>query len=104
MDMTMKNRIPALCATMSVAAILVAGCATPPADSGTSAATTKTTGHRVSPAISPGLEEAARRTRLASQDEDSARIYKGTGVVVKGQVPGGGLPAGATAQAGGGNV
>ena len=102
----MKNRFPALCATMLVAAILVAACATPPADSGsaTSPPTTKTTAHRVSPAISPGLEEAARRTRLASQDEDSARIYKGTGVVVKGQIPGGGLPAAAATQVGGGNV
>jgi len=103
----MKNRLPALCAIVSTAALLVASCATPPADSGSGRPpSSSATAHRVSPAISPGLEEAARRTRLAAPDgnEDAGRIYKGTGVVVKGQIPGGGLPAGATPQAGGGNV
>jgi len=107
MDKTMKNRLPALCAIVSTAALLVASCATPPADSGSGRPpSSSATAHRVSPAISPGLEEAARRTRLAAPDgnEDAGRIYKGTGVVVKGQIPGGGLPAGATPQAGGGNV
>src|SRR5947207_7027269 len=107
MDMTMKNRFPALCATVSVAAILVAACATPPTDTGSAAPPrTATSAHRVSPAISPALEEAARRTRLASPEaaDDAARIYKGTGVVVKGQVPGGGLPAASAVQPAGGNV
>ena len=102
----MKNRLPALCAIVSTAALLVASCATPPADSGSGRPpSSSATAHRVSPAISPGLEEAARRARLpADGTDDAARIYKGTGVVVKGQIPGGGLPAGATPQAGGGNV
>jgi general secretion pathway protein D len=107
MDMTMKNRLPALCAAVSIAALLVASCATPPADSGSAKPpSTSTAAHRVSPVISPALDEAARRTRLPSPDpaDDAARIYKGTGVVVKGQVPGGGLPPAAAAQVGGGNV
>ncbi len=103
----MKNRFPALCATVSIAAILVTSCATPPADSGSAKPPTTTTmAHRTSPAISPALEEAARRTRLPNPDaaDDNARIYKGTGVVVKGQVPGGGLPGATPVPAGGGNV
>jgi len=56
--------------------------------------------------VSPGLAEAARRTSVLGGDagDDGARTYKGTGVVVKGQLPGGGLPAAAPVQQAGGNV
>ena len=36
--------------------------------------------------------------------EEKARIFKGTGVLVKGQLPGGGLPAGTPVQASGNAV
>ncbi len=102
----MRNRLPALCATVSVAALLVAACATPPSDSGVAPPASATMAHRTSPAISPALAEAARRARLPAPDaaDDGTRVFKGTGVVVKGQVPGGGLPAVAPVQATGGNV
>ena len=102
----MRNRLPALCATVSVAALLVAACATPPSDSGVAPPASATMAHRTSPAISPALAEAARRTRLPAPDaaDDGTRVFKGTGVVVKGQVPGGGLPAVAPVQGTGGNV
>ena len=41
-------------------------------------------------ALSPALAEAAARAN--SPTDDRSRIYKGTGVVVKGQEPGGALP------------
>ena len=93
MEMTMNNRFPALAVAVAVTTLLVAACATPPSDSGAAAATKGTpAAPRTGPAVSPALAEAARRTRLPNPDDDAARLYKGTGVVVKGQVPGGGLP------------
>ncbi len=59
------------------------------------------------PAVSPALADAAERApapMLPSADE-RARLYKGTGVLVKGQPPGGGVPSGpVVVQQGGGGV
>ena len=54
--------------------------------------------------LSPALAEAA--SRATSPTDDRARIYRGTGVVVKGQEAGGGLPnaTGVQGVAGGGVV
>ena len=49
----------------------------------------------------PPTPEGQRAQKEAS---DNARIYKGTGVVVKGQQPGGALPPGPAVQMGGGGV
>jgi general secretion pathway protein D len=105
MEMKMKRRFPALYAAMPVATLLVAACATPQGDPAEKTATAPPA-QRNSPAVSPGLAEAARRTRVLGGDasDDSARTFKGTGVVVKGQVPGGGLPAIPPVQHAGGNV
>src|SRR4249920_3473399 len=105
MEMKMKRRLPALYAAMPVATLLVAACATPQGDPAEKTATAPPA-QRNSPAVSPGLAEAARRTRVLGGDasDDSARTFKGTGVVVKGQVPGGGLPAIPPVQHAGGNV
>ena len=100
----MKRRFPALYAAMPVATLLVAACATPQGEPEKTASAPPS--QRNSPAVSPGLAEAARRTRVLGGDsgDDSARTYKGTGVVVKGQIPGGGLPAIPPVQHAGGNV
>jgi general secretion pathway protein D len=52
--------------------------------------------------LSPAMSDAAARAQ--SGQSDAARIYKGTGVVVKGQQPGGKLPPGPAAQPAGGGV
>jgi general secretion pathway protein D len=101
--MTRKNNMfPALAVAAAVTALLVAACATPAGDSG-STARTKAPPVSPVPGVSPELATAAQRTRVPNPD-DSARTYKGTGVVVRGQVPGapGGLPP--TQAAAGGNV
>ncbi len=93
MEMTMKNnRFPARAVAVAVTALLVAACATPPGDSPSAAAAKGAPAGAPPgpPGVSPALAEAARRTRLPNPDDDSARLYKGTGVVVKGQTPGGG--------------
>ena len=82
-----------------VASILVGACATPQEDAGGAGATTQRTSPlRTSTKIvgSPALADAAERAQqpgLPTADE-KARLFKGTGVVVKGQQPGGGLPPG----------
>ena len=55
---------------------------------------------------SPALADAAERAMQPGLPtaEDKARIFKGTGVLVKGQQPGGGLPPGAQTQATGESV
>ena len=88
----MKNRFPALAVAVAVTTLIVAACATPPSDTGTAAKGAPAAARPGPPGVSPELAEAARRTRLPNPDDDTARLYKGTGVVVKGQVPGGGLP------------
>ena len=105
----MTNRLPALCAAVAVAATLVAACATPPSDSAGAGAPVKVTPpSRSASAISPALADAAERAQAPGLPtaEDKARMFKGTGVLVRGQLPGGGLPAGpvVTQQAGGGVV
>jgi len=61
---------------------------------------------KTSRSISPALADAAERAMQPGLPtaEDKARIFKGTGVLVKGQQPGGGLPPGAPVQVTGNNV
>ena len=101
MEMTRKkNRFPALAVAAAVTALFVAACATPPTEPA-SPAPAKAPVARV-PGVSPELNEAAQRNRVP--DDPTARTFKGTGVVVRGQQPGatGGLPP--TQATSGGNV
>ena len=57
--------------------------------------------------LSPALTDATARAQAGpstQQDKLEAHLYKGTGIVVKGLQPGGGLPPGPTVQLAGGNV
>ena len=57
--------------------------------------------------LSPALTDATARAQAGpptQQEKLQAHLYKGTGVVVKGLQPGGGLPPGPAVQAAGGNV
>ena len=54
-------------------------------------------------ALSPAMADAARRAQGPSTD-DRSHIYKGTGVVVRGQQPGGGMPPGPQVQKGGSGI
>jgi general secretion pathway protein D len=56
-----------------------------------------------SDALASTMADAAARAQ-SNASPDSARIYKGTGVVVKGMQPGGALPPGPAAQPAGGGV
>ncbi len=109
MEKKMTNRLPALCAAILVATVFLAACATPPGDSaGTGSQMQTTSPLRTSTMItpSPALADAARRALAPGlpTEEDKARMYKGTGVVVKGQLPGGGVPPAAPVQQAGGGV
>jgi len=57
--------------------------------------------------LSPALADATARAQAGpptQQEKLEAHLYRGTGVVVKGLQPGGGLPPGPAVQAAGGNV
>ena len=103
----MTRQLSVTWAAALVAALFAGACATPQEDTaGAGATVQRTTPLRTTPAISTGLAEAAQRAQAPGLPtaEERARIFKGTGVVVKGQQPGGGLPPGAPVQAGGGGV
>ena len=73
-----------------VVPLALAACATPPPADDVKAPARDATGKSTS--VSPALADAA--TRATSPDvPDRSRIYKGSGVVVKGQQPGGAAPA-----------
>src|SRR5215216_2594372 len=82
----------------AVAFALPACQTTPPATS--PPAPVVSSGPRPSSSVSPALAEAAAR---ATSPDDRATIYKGSGVVVKGQQPGG-TPPPAPAQVTGAGV
>ncbi|MEP7183113.1 MAG: hypothetical protein ABI886_13095, partial [Betaproteobacteria bacterium] len=103
---------PLLAALFLAAPILLTACASQqatPADAA-NAPSARTTALRNPGPIPPAQLEAAQKMPLSAADAaaaaaDRAKIFKGTGVVVKGQTPGGGLPPGpAVTQAGGGVV
>ncbi len=105
-----RNR-PLLRAAMAGALSLVAACTSIPTATQEAGPSTKATPHRGTTGLSPALADAAARIQSESTpvdiaERERARIYKGTGVVVKGQMPGGGLPPGQGVQpaAGGGVV
>ena len=102
----MTNRLLALCAAVPVAAVLVAACATPSSDTAGNGTPAQRTTPRSSAAMSPALADAAERAQAPGLPtaEDKANISKGTGVMVRGQQPGGGLPPGPVVQQPGGGV
>jgi general secretion pathway protein D len=102
----MKRSLLSAAAICALPLALVA-CQTPGPDQGSDAAPTRT-----GPApkgLSPVLADATNAAAAgmpSSQDKLQAHLYRGTGVVVKGQAPGGGVPPAPQAQpaAGGGSV
>jgi general secretion pathway protein D len=76
-------------------------CATPRDDGGSALET------RVTP-LQAGTSSATDGDPAKAKDADPAgdraKLYKGTGIVVRGQLPGGGLPAGPETKPGGGGV
>jgi len=102
MEAKMTRPNSATCASALVAAILVGACATQP----DTTVTQQTAPLRTSTAISPALADAAQRAQAPGlpSAEDKARMFKGTGVLVQGLLPGGALPPGPVAQQTGGGV
>jgi len=86
--------------------LLLTACATPPVASGDAGApNARTRALRSTTPITPAeLEAAVKPPPGADPAADRARVFKGTGIVVKGQQPGGGLPPGPAAPAAGGGV
>ena len=105
--MTNQNRI-ALCVALALA-VLAGGCATSKNDEGAEADKGgRITPHAYTSAMSQALADAAARAQGGADQGKSAAeratVVKGTGVLVKGQQPGGGLPPAAPVQASGGGV
>jgi len=94
--MHMKRKLFA--ALILLLPLVIAGCATPKAGEETAAAAQKA---ELTKIPTPDSVRLAAEARAAS---DESRVYRGTGVLVKGQLPGGGLPAGATTPVTGGGV
>jgi general secretion pathway protein D len=85
--------------------LVLTGCATP----------TKGEDHGATPSSAPGPQRnanvtadeaaaAAKRAKESAEAAEQARMYKGTGILVKGQQPGGSMPPGKPAQPVGGGV
>jgi general secretion pathway protein D len=103
----MTNRFFAVCAALSAAILLVSACATPPIDPADAQRSPQTPPPRIGGGgMSPALADAAQRALAPGlpTNEDKARLYKGSGVLVKGQQPGGGLPPVPPVQQSGGGV
>jgi len=81
--------------------LLIAACATAPSPD--PEATTRTIPHQTTSPLARALAEAAARGPAPVAGEKS-KIFKGTGVLVKGQQPGGALPPGPPVQPAGGGV
>ena len=86
---------------------LLAACASQePAPDAQARLAMRSTPFKSTSGMSPEMADAAQRALqpgLPTADE-RARIFRGTGVLVKGQQPGGGVPPGPSVQATGGGV
>jgi general secretion pathway protein D len=83
-------------------AIALGGCVTSPAETSSEQRTARSIANKYTPGARPESDAASRARSDAAND--SARIYKGTGVVIKGMLPGGNLPPGQSAQSSGNGV
>jgi general secretion pathway protein D len=84
-------------AALAVAiSLAIAGCVTAPEQTGPR---TRATPHQTTTAV-----DAQRASDAADAAAEKARLYKGTGIVVKGQQPGGGVPPAPPIQQTGGGV
>jgi general secretion pathway protein D len=84
--------------------LFVGACANMGADSA-AGPTTRVTPHPDSMNVSPAMAgTTARANAAAGESAERAKLFKGSGVLVKGQQPGGGLPPGPVTQPAGGGV
>src|SRR5215212_618852 len=102
----MKRPLLSAAAICALPLLLVACQTPPPAQSGDA---TPARPGAATKGMSPALANAAAAAQAgmpSPEDKMQAHIYRGTGVVVKGQAPGGGVPPTPQAQpaAGGGSV
>ena len=97
------QQVSRLRATAAAVAFVLAGCQTQPVGTDDVVGRTNRSIPNKSSGLSPAMADAAARAQADSR-ADSSRIYKGSGVVVKGMQPGGKLPAGPPVQPGGGGV
>ena len=95
------QQVSPLRAALVAVAFVLAGCQTDPMGSDTVARPTPAP-TKSADALSP--ERAAAARAQAEGGKDYGRIYRGTGVLVKGQTLGGGLPPGPAVQPAGGGV
>jgi len=95
-------------ALVCVLPLALMACASQPTEPETGApqASMRTKPMKSTQSISPALADAAERAMQPGLPtaEDKARIFKGTGVLVKGQLPGGGLPPATPVQATGNSI
>src|SRR6476469_4457543 len=91
-------------AAAAARALTLAGCATPPQV--TPPPPVKVRPDLQPEGLTPGLADAAARVQTGVNDTDSrAKVFQGSGIMVGGQSPGGGLAwAGSVSQDRGGNV
>jgi general secretion pathway protein D len=85
-------QVSRLRATACAVAFALTGCQTQPMGDDTRPPPVPAAKLAGASALSPGMADVAARAQ--SDPKDSSRIFKGTGVVVRGQLPGGALPAG----------
>ena len=105
---TMPNRPTFHRALVRVLPLVLAACASqgPAPDAQAPGPAMRTTPLKTTNGMSPDLADAARRAQEPGlpSAEERARIFRGTGVLVKGQQPGGGMPPGQSVQATGNSI
>jgi general secretion pathway protein D len=88
---------------LAIATVAVAACQTTP-EAPTGPTESRVLPHKGAKGMPPALADVATRAADPDAKPDPYRIFKGTGVVVKGQQPGGTVPPSAGAQRAGGGV
>jgi general secretion pathway protein D len=91
-------------AMAAMAMLALAACQTTPEAPPGAPGAPRTQAHKATPGVPAPLADVAARAADPEAKGDPYRIFKGSGIVVKGQQPGGGVPPSPAAPAGGGGV
>ena len=103
-ETAMNHFRPYRMAVAALALLALAACqTTPEAPPGTPGAQ-RVQQHKATPGVPAPLADVAARAADPEEKGDPYRIFKGTGIVVKGQQPGGGVPPSPAAPPSGGGV
>jgi general secretion pathway protein D len=100
----MNHHRPYCTALAAMAMLALAACQTTPEAPPGAPGAQRVQQHKATPGVPAPLADVAARAADPEEKGDPYRIFKGTGIVVKGQQPGGGVPPSPAAPPSGGGV